>query len=215
LFNDLDCRIHFILPIKQQFSKMKNSENRKLIMIDKNYRIDLITALIRVRYSTSFIRKACSIAIFILAISALFTACSKQTKVTVAEQEIDQLRAAIVPFTEINKGIAAGYSIDVTGYRTRMGHHFLNPSLLDNNFEITRPELLIYAPFANDTMKLVAVEYATPITDINTPPPVPEGFTGKDDIWEINTEFKLWTLHVWIGLDNPDGLFASHNHRLP
>ena len=64
-------------------------------------------------------------------------------------------------------------------------------------------------------MKLVAVEYAVPITDLNNPPPVPEGFTGSDDVWEINTEFKLWTLHVWVGLDNPHGIFASHNPKLP
>ena len=143
-----------------------------------------------------------------------FTACKKDNKKPV-DKEVDQLRKAVVPFADKRNAIAAGYNTDVTGYRTQMGFHFLNASLLDDRFEIEKPELMLYAPYGADSMKLVAVEYATPITDLNNPPPVPEGFTGSDDVWEVNTEFKLWTLHVWVGLDNPHGLFASHNPRLP
>lgn len=144
----------------------------------------------------------------------LFTGCKNDDKKQV-DKELDQLRAAVAPFADKKKAIAAGYNTDVTGYRTQMGFHFLNASLLDDKFEVDKPELMLYAPYAGDTMKLVAVEYATPISDINNPPPVPEGFTGSDDLWEVNTEFKLWTLHVWVGLDNPHGLFAPHNPKLP
>ena len=95
-----------------------------------------------------------------------------------------------------------------------MGFHYLNASLLDDKFEVEKPELLLYAPDENNKLKFVAVEYAVPVEDLNNPPPVPEGFKGNDDVWEINTEFKLWTLHVWVKLENPDGIFAPHNPAL-
>jgi hypothetical protein len=141
--------------------------------------------------------------------------CDKKTEESPVDKEIKQVKNAVAPFATKSAGVAAGYNVDVTGYRTQMGHHFLNIELLDDSFEINKPEVLLYAPYGTDSMKLVAVEYATPIEDLNNPPAKPEGFTGSSDVWEINTEFKLWTLHVWVGLDNPHGLFASHNPNLP
>jgi hypothetical protein len=86
-----------------------------------------------------------------------------------------------------------------------MGFHYLNASLLDDKFEVEKPELLLYIPGENNKLKFVAVEYAVPIEDLDNPPSVPEGFT----------EFKLWTLHVWVKLDNPHGIFAPHNPSIP
>lgn len=37
----------------------------------------------------------------------------------------------------------------------------------------------------------------------------------SDDTWTINQQFQLWTLHAWLYEYNPDGVFASHNPRLP
>lgn len=154
--------------------------------------------------------------LLICAGSVLFAGCSdKQKQEPVVEQELSQVRQAVAPYRDLKKAIAAGYDKEVTGYRTQMGFHYLNATLLDNKFEVGKPEILLYAPYDKDTMKLVAVEYATPITDIKNPPAVPEGFTGKDDKWEINTEFNLWTLHAWVELDNPHGIFAPHNSKLP
>ncbi|MCF0061771.1 hypothetical protein MUK70_21250 [Dyadobacter chenwenxiniae] len=156
--------------------------------------------------------------LFVGAISIFFTSCTEEQRKDhdpVVEQELNQVRQAVIPFRDLNKAIAEGYDQEVTGYRTQMGFHYLNTDLLDNKFEIGKPEILLYAPYGKDTMKLVAVEYATPIKDIKNPPAVPEGFTGKDDEWEINTEFNLWTLHAWVELDNTHGIFAPHNTKLP
>jgi hypothetical protein len=150
----------------------------------------------------------------LVAVTAL-SACHKDKEQSPQEKEIAQLRTTVAPFKLKAAGVEAGYDQDVTGYRTQMGYHYLNAELLDNKFELNKPELLLYAPYGADSMKLVAVEYATPIEDLNNPPAKPEGFSGSEDVWEINTEFKLWTLHVWVGLDNPHGLFASHNPLLP
>jgi hypothetical protein len=129
--------------------------------------------------------------------------------------EIARLRNAVAGYHNMEKAIEDGYTVQATDYFTQMGYHYLNPALLDDQFELEKPELLLYAPSPSGKLKLVAVEYATPIEDLNNPPPPPEGFSGDADVWTINSDFSLWTLHVWTTLQNPDGIFASHNPRLP
>jgi hypothetical protein len=130
-------------------------------------------------------------------------------------QEVEQLTKAVAPYHDINVAKEAGYNVDLTGYRTQMGHHYLKGSLLDEQFEMEKPEVLLYAPNGEGKLQLVGVEYATPIADMDNPTPPPAGFKGDEDIWAINTEFNVWTLHVWIELDNPNGLFVPMNPRLP
>jgi len=134
---------------------------------------------------------------------------------TLPHDEIAQLRAAVARYHNMETAVADGYDTEVTGYRTQMGFHYLKGSLVDQQFELEKPEALLYAPSPNGGLRLVAVEYVTPIPDINNPPAAPSGFTGDADVWVINTEFNLWTLHVWIGLQNPHGIFVPHNPRLP
>lgn len=129
--------------------------------------------------------------------------------------EIEQLKTATTNFKEFDKAEAAGYDVDVTGYVPQMGHHFLNASLMDENFELEKPEILQFVPDGNGTMQLIAVEYAIPVQDINNPPPAPEGFTGNVDEWDFNADFGLWTLHVWIGNENPNGIFSDFNSNIP
>ncbi len=140
---------------------------------------------------------------------------SKSSTSTTLNKELAALRAYVAPYHNYDTAVADGYIIDITGYRSMMGHHYLKPGYLDENFDLLQPELLIYVPGSNGKMRLVGVEYATVIEDLNNPPPAPEGFTGHDDVWAINTEFSVWTLHVWVGLNNPNGIFAMRNPRLP
>ena len=142
--------------------------------------------------------------------SGSIVSCDDDDEVPLWHEEMNKLRAAVTPYDFIEHAEHDGYDTEVTGYRPHMGYHYLNAGLLDDTFEVERPELLLYAPDENNKLKFVAVEYAVPIEDLNNPPPVPEGFKGRDDVWEINTEFKLWTLHVWVKLENPNGIFASH-----
>lgn len=140
---------------------------------------------------------------------------SKMAASAALNKELAALRAYIAPYHNYEKALADGYVVDITGYRSMMGHHYLKPEYLDEHFSLLQPEVLMYAPGPNGKMRLVGVEYATLIVDMNNPPPAPEGFTGGEDVWAINTEFNVWTLHVWVGLNNPNGIFAMHNPRLP
>lgn len=130
------------------------------------------------------------------------------------EIEVNQLRAAINPISAIDDAMAAGWNIDATGYMPNMGHHYIKLELIDNVFEIEKPEALLFVPDENDVMQFVGVEYLVPIEDLDNPPPAPEGYTGDEDVWEISTMDSMWTLHVWIGLENPDGIFARLNMTL-
>ena len=131
------------------------------------------------------------------------------------QPEVDQLRSALTSIDDIESAKDKGYDSEVTGYVKNMGFHYLNAAILDETFDVKNPELLLYVPDNHGGLKLVAVEYAVPIVDLNNPPPAPQGFKGDADVWEINTEFKLWTLHAWVGVDNPHGIFAPHNPNIP
>lgn len=147
---------------------------------------------------------------------ALLPACdSEDGGPTPVEAELSRVTEATRPLRDFSAAVAAGYSVQATDYFPHMGIHYLNPDLLDDRFEVERPEILVFVPTDAGGMDLVAVEYATPIADLGSPPPAPAGFAGTSDVWAVNEEFSLWTLHAWVWMENPDGVFASHNHMLP
>lgn len=88
-----------------------------------------------------------------------------------------------------------------------MGVHWLNLSLFDETFEMLNPEVLVYAPDENGDMQFVAVEYIHTGLEANGPP---EGFIGEEDVWYY-LEGVGWTLHAWVGLENPEGVFNPTN----
>jgi len=123
--------------------------------------------------------------------------------------ELARVRAATAKYQDINRAIADGYA-DINLYIPMMGWHYLNASLLDSTFELDKPELLVYINKPDGGFKLAAVEYAIPDSL-----PAPEGFTGSEDEWIINQQFHLWTLHAWVWYNNPNGIFAPMNPRVP
>ena len=127
-------------------------------------------------------------------------------------QELAQARAATARYHDIAQAIADGY-VNIDVFVPGQGFHYLNPSLLDGAFEPDKPELLVYAATPQeDRLRLVAVEYAVPVS---LSAAAPEGFSGEADVWDRNEEFGLWTLHTWAWLKNPNGMFAEVNPRVP
>jgi len=157
----------------------------------------------------------------LVALALALTGCDSEDNTPPYMLELDRLRAATDAFQDFNAAAPAGYAAEVinpaTGdsYFPMMGVHYLNPNLLDDHFDVEHPEILIYLPHDDGHMELVAVEYATPIADLDAPPPAPAGFTGTADAWSINEDFSLWTLHAWVWMDNPSGVFAPHNPDVP
>ena len=119
--------------------------------------------------------------------------------------ELQQARAATARYRDIKNAIKDGYSninVDVPN----MGHHFMKTSLVDATFDIRNPEILVYNGLETGNPELVAVEYAVPLTL-----PMPEGFTGSDDVWNGTSGFPFWLVHAWVWKYNPDGAFNWTN----
>ncbi len=123
-------------------------------------------------------------------------------------KELLQVRAATTKYRNINNAFADGYE-DINVVMENMGYHFMRSAILDAQFEISKPEILVYNKDNNGIYELVAVEYAAPLDLLPGAPPA--GFTGSSDVWDKNLTFGLWTLHAWIWKLNPDGVFNPMN----
>ena len=125
--------------------------------------------------------------------------------------QLETVRQAASRFFDVQVALDEGY-IDIEVVIPHMGRHLLKPQLLDAHFELTQPELLVYEPDCDGSLRLVAVEYAVPTSLASKPP---QGFIGDSDVWFNDTGFKLWTLHAWVYDFNPAGVFEPFNPRLP
>jgi hypothetical protein len=129
-----------------------------------------------------------------------YTGLSKQTS-----WELQQARAATARYRNIENAIKDGYA-DIAVDVEHMGHHFMKTTIVDSVFDIRQPEILVYNKDENGNQQLVAVEYAVPLDY-----PMPEGFTGWDDVWNGTSGFPFWLLHAWVWAYNPDGVFNPTN----
>lgn len=166
--------------------------------------------------------------IFILMLSAL--SCNNVTleeevlktydfKIEKAESVHDQLEMltkAMRRFHNFDVAVDQGY-IPVSPLVPGMGMHYAKLEYVDMNFEILKPEILVYHPDENGVMQFVAVEYLIPVEgcdpELNYTPPS-DGFLGDQDHWHLNCAAGGWTLHAWVGLENEAGVFAPFNPAL-
>lgn len=126
--------------------------------------------------------------------------------------QLEAARSATAHFHDVAVAEAEGY-VDIGLFIPNMGWHYLKPELLDGHFDAEAPELLVYADDpCGGPRRLVAVEYAVPLA-LSAKAPV--GFAGVADVWAVNNDFQLWTLHAWVWEYNPDGVFAGFNPRVP
>ena len=82
-----------------------------------------------------------------------------ETPLEAWEREVNQLKDATSQFMDFTVASNNGL-IDVSGYVPNMGHHYLNPQLVDGTFELDKPEIILYVPDGNGDMQMVAIEYA-------------------------------------------------------
>ncbi len=121
--------------------------------------------------------------------------------------ELMQARAATARYHNIANAFADGYA-NINVVIPNMGYHFMKTAWVDAQFEVTKPEILVYNKQPNGRMQLVAVEYAVPLSMSAN---APAGFSGTQDVWTANTGFGLWLLHAWVWYENPDGVFNPTN----
>ena len=133
--------------------------------------------------------------------------------------ELQAVREATAKFHSVDQALAAGYvpaSPCEKSPAGTMGIHYVNPRLLAPGLEPLTPEILIYLPNADGSLKLVAVEYMkidadqNLATDSDRPFLFGQAFQGP--MLGHNPTMPIhYDLHVWIHESNPNGVFAQWN----
>ena len=132
------------------------------------------------------------------------------------DRQLKQVKQATARFKDVAKAEAAGYvavSDCVTGPSGAMGVHYLNAALLgDPKLDLKKPELLLYEPKADGSMKLVGVEWMQLDTGQRAPRLFGRRFNGPMN--HNGTAPWHFDLHVWTIRKNPRGTFAQYNRRV-
>ena len=159
----------------------------------------------------------------------------------VSMPDIAAVRRATAKFHDPAVAAAAGYLFTEPCLSTEagaVGIHAPNPALVrDGVINAETPEVLLYMPRADGTLRLVAVEYfqnvtvRNPVTGVSAPwrgtAPWPSNFqviTPTPQLFGQTFAGPMpghtatmpwhWDLHVWAWAHNPEGMFAEYNPRL-
>ena len=130
------------------------------------------------------------------------------------EQQLAALRELTARFRDFERAKAAGWSTPITTCLDSpigaMGVHYGNLAYIDGNVNVLEPELLMYEPEPDGRLRFVGVEYIVPLNawTASTPPTL----LGQE--FQVNSAFGVWALHVWLGRENPSGLFSNWNPKV-
>src|ERR671911_1784063 len=154
------------------------------------------------------------------------TAHDHATHASGLQDELAGVRRVTARFHRVEEAVAAGYELGwVNGSGMRivagcvahptagaMGYHYFNAELMaDNAVDALEPEALVYAPAADDGLKLVAVEWVVRGPNTN-PPGVPTAPSVLGMPMHILVPaVGFWLKHAWIWKHNPAGMFADWN----
>lgn len=128
-------------------------------------------------------------------------------------ESLQKLRATVSGYFSHELGTQAGWDTPISecveSPTGGMGFHIANMGrLLDGGqLSLLHPEVLLYAPTEDGSMEFVGVEYIIPAADW-TSTTLPE-FLGHT--MHYNPVQDIYALHVWVGADNPDGIFEDWN----
>lgn len=130
-------------------------------------------------------------------------------------KDLAALRALTARYNRFDVAKAEGWSTQITPCFESagvggMGFHYGNTALIDGKVNVLEPELLLYEPQKDGTLRFVAVEYIVPL-DAWTAEQPPKLF-GQE--FHRNDTFKIWALHVWHVRNNPRGMFADWNPQV-
>ena len=140
---------------------------------------------------------------------------------------LSEARARTAAFHRLSVAERAGYTLlkDAQGVACidnpagGMGVHYVNPALVgDDEVSAGSPELVVYEPSADGSMRLVALEYVV-FQDAweaeHTSPPELFGrhfeYVGAGNRYGLPPFYEL---HLWAWKDNPLGLMEDWNPRV-
>ena len=157
----------------------------------------------------------------------LFSSCKKEGRNQIAEDNLSSapgaakkttedelfksLRNATSKFHSTTQAMKEGHlpddhCVSVPGLGG-MGYHWVNPDLVDAEFDLLKPEAILYASGPGGKLRLVALEYIV----INVGQPRPMFGSQPFDIGGTPVAAPHWSLHVWLYENNPSGMFQPFN----
>ncbi len=126
--------------------------------------------------------------------------------------QVKGVKAATERFRDIEAAKAAGYVEQfpagcIETPDGAQGYHWLNPTLVDTKVDPLAPELVMYEPQADGSMKLIGVDYVVPFDQWTAAePPTLFGMPlGR------NEKLSVYAIHIWTERPNPSGTFAMFN----
>lgn len=131
------------------------------------------------------------------------------------QAQLDALQLSVMPFFNYDVAVNAGWDTIlgecVESPMGGMGYHVHNmDQLLNGYLTLLRPEVLLYAPMEDGSMEFQGVEYIIPaeLWESEEPPQ----FLGRQLHFNPNVgPHGIWALHVWVGKENPNGVFEDWN----
>jgi len=138
----------------------------------------------------------------------------------VHQKALADVRKATARYHRLATAEAEGYVLAspcVSSPIGGMGHHYINFGLVDGVADPLEPEVLVYEPQKNGTMKLVAVEFIVPAAawTSNTPPMLgSQPYEDHRNDPETNyggPDFPNFQIHAWVWQNNPLGMHAPFN----
>lgn len=161
--------------------------------------------------------KRARIFVFVAAAASLLVVAS----IAVAGAAFDVAKPATARFHDVDQAIAAGYTFRLPELSGKtcitqpgegaMGVHMVNLALVgDAAIDADQPEVLVYEPRNDGTLKLVALEYVVFQSDSARP-----SLFGKQfDVVGSPNRYGLpafYALHAWIWKPNPSGILNAWN----
>jgi hypothetical protein len=135
------------------------------------------------------------------------------------QYDLAQVRRATAAFHDLSIAQAAGYQL-LSFYNTcvfdpvlgAMGYHYINVSLIDLVIDPLQPEAMVYVPDETGALQLASVEYMVPAPAWDAEHSQPPTLFGQT--FGYNAKADKYTLHAWIWLPNPSGMFSYYNPNL-
>jgi hypothetical protein len=126
------------------------------------------------------------------------------------------LHAAVGGFVDVEAARAAGYeraSECMAGERGAQGVHYANGALSEPSLAIDTPQLLMYEPLSDGSLRFVGVEYSVARAAWHDAGHAerPTLFDTTFGLDSTRLDEPRYRLHVWIAQFNPSGLFADWN----
>lgn len=128
------------------------------------------------------------------------------------DAEVERVRQATARFASLDSAQAAGYTRQYPEGCAQsadgvQGFHYMNPDLVDATVDPMTPELVMYEPQADGSMRLVGVDYVIPFDQWTDS--VPPTLLGQPML--RNEPLSVWAIHIWTERENPSGTFAPWN----